>query len=266
MSTIRNSPVVEVGDLFTVITRRWKLVLGTVLVCGAAGAGLGSALPPTYSASAALTVAPLTISPFAASQQQVNMATEREVMASREVASIAAEALRGSTAEDLMGDTSVAAPSGSQVLKVTVRDVDPEKTAARANALAEAYLTFRTQGAEDVAKGQISVLENKVDELTAEDPVSPGDLAALSSLQEQLSSLRLVGEVPGRVISRATVPAEPASPGTPVVVAGTIAFGFLAGSGLALRRERRRRFAVVGRTAPGEREAALQAAEKGIFT
>jgi uncharacterized protein involved in exopolysaccharide biosynthesis len=241
MITKEQDPVVEIGDFITIIARRWKLVLGTSLVCGALGAGLGAAVPATYSASAALTVAPLTTSPFSSSQQQVNMATEREVMASREVASIAAESVGDSAAEDLMGDTSVAAPSGSQVLKVTVRDADAKKTAARANALAEAYLSFRTQGAEDVAKGQIAVLEQKIEELTSEATISAGDMAALSSLQEQLTSLRLVGEVPGRVISRATVPGEPASPGTPVIVTGTLAFGLLAGCGLALGRERNRR-------------------------
>lgn len=241
MSTNNQDPVVEIGDFITIIARRWKLVMGAGLVCGVIGAGLGAAVPPTYSASAALTVAPLTTSPFASSQQQVNMATEREVMASREVASIAAETVGDSTAEDLMSDTSVAAPSGSQVLKVTVRDADADKTAARANALAEAYLSFRTQGAEDVAKGQIAVLERKIEELTSAASISAGDMAALSSLQEQLTSLRLVGEVPGRVISRATVPREPASPGTPIIGAGTLAFGLLAGCGLALGRERNRR-------------------------
>ena len=249
MSTNNQVPVVEIGDFISIIARRWKLVMGAGLVCGALGAGLGATVPATYSASAALTVAPLTTSPFSSSQQQVNMATEREVMASREVASIAAETVGDSTAQDLMGDTSVAAPSGSQVLKVTVRDTDAEKTAARANALAEAYLSFRTQGAEDVAKGQIAVLERKIEELTSANSVTAGDMAALSALQEQLTSLRLVGDVPGRVISRATVPSEPASPSIPVVGAGTLAVGLLAGCGLALGRERNRRLRY-GRTMP----------------
>ncbi|MCC3269646.1 Wzz/FepE/Etk N-terminal domain-containing protein [Arthrobacter gengyunqii] len=241
MNSNKQLPVVEMGDFFSIVFRRWKTVLGAAAVCGAVGAGLGAAAPETYSASAALTVAPLTTSPFAASQQQVNMATEREVMASREVAAIAADTVGNASPEDLMAETSVAAPSGSQVLKVTVKGVDAENTAANANALAEAYLLFRTQGAEDVAHSQIAELERKISDLTAKRTTAPADEAALSSLQDQLVSLRLVGEVPGRVISRATVPVDPASPGLPVVVAGTVAFGLLAGCGLALGRERSHR-------------------------
>ena len=119
--------------------------------------------------------------------------------------------------------------------------------AVKANALAEAYLQFRTQGAEDVAEGQIAELERKVSELVTKESLTAPEESLLASMRDELASLRLVGNVPGRVISRAITPTEPSSPGVSVVLAGTVALGLLAGCGLALGRERSRRLAPLER-------------------
>ncbi|MCQ1951060.1 Wzz/FepE/Etk N-terminal domain-containing protein [Arthrobacter sp. zg-Y859] len=241
--------VIELRVIVGVIMRRWLLIVTMALLFGAAGLVLGAAVPVTYSAGASLTVAPLTTSPFASSApQQVNMATEREVMASREVAQTAAESLDDVTVDELMEQTSVAAPTGSQVLKVSVRDADARTAADRANALAQAYLDFRRAGAGEIAAGQIELLNQQVAELTSADSLSEAERDELSALHEQLTELSLVGEIPGRVISSAAVPTAPASPGVMVYTTAGVALGLLVGCTLALAGARSSR-----RSTSGER-------------
>lgn len=242
METKRVAPKMEFSDLWMISMRHWKLVFASVLIFGILGAVFGLAIPARYSASASLTVSPLTTSPFAATApQQVNIATEREVMGSREVAEAAAKTLEGVDVEELMSMVSVAAPSGSQVLKVSVRDSNPERAAALANAMSQAYLSFRSEGAKQIAAGQISILNQQVADLTSRDSLTPAEREELSSLHEQLTALGLVGQVPGRVISPATVPGNPASPGVLVFLSAGLTMGFLLGCGFVLTREGLRR-------------------------
>lgn len=239
MSQEKRMPVTDIGDVIKILVERWKLIIAIAILFAVAGAILGIASPTKYSASAALTVAPLTMSPFSASAPQtVNMATEREVMVSREVAGIASEALGDTTPGALIREMSVSAPAGSQVLKVISEHHDAEKAATRANALADAYLAFRATGAEEIAQGQIGLLNQQMADLTARKTMSDGDMEVLASLQEQVTALQLVGENPGRVISRATVPTDPVSPGISVFLTASLALGLLVGFGIALSGNR----------------------------
>lgn len=255
-----NVPVIELGVIVGVIVRRWLLIATMVLLFGAAGFILGGVAPVTYSASASLTVAPLTTSPFASSAPlQVNMATEREVMASREVAEAAAANLEDVTVDELMEQTSVAAPTGSQVLKVSVRDESAQTAADHSNALAQAYLDFRSAGAGEIAEGQINLLNQQIEELTSADSMSDAERDELSALHEQLTALSLVGEIPGRVISAAAVPSAPASPGIAVYTAAGAVFGLLVGCALALAGgSRSRRHAPEGKRHSGSLSTDVQ--------
>ena len=242
MESVRVVSGMELSDLWMVIMRRWKLVFVTIIICGILGAVAGTMAPVRYSATASLTVAPLTTSPFAASApQQVNIVTEREVMGSREVAEGAVEMLNDIDIEELMANTSVAAPTGSQVLKVTVRDTSPDKAAAQANALSEAYLSFRSEGADRIAAGQIDLLNQQVAELTSRDTLTPAEREELSSLHEQLTALGLVGQVPGRVISPASPSKDAVSAAVAVYVVAGVMAGVLLGCGIVLGREGIRR-------------------------
>ncbi|MCC9205417.1 Wzz/FepE/Etk N-terminal domain-containing protein [Arthrobacter sp. zg-Y769] len=263
-----NGPVIELGLLVGVIVRRWLLVAVMVLLFGSVGLVLGGVAPVTYSASASLTVAPLTTSPFASSAPlQVNMATEREVMASREVAEAAAANLEDVTVDELMEQTSVAAPTGSQVLKVSVRDESAQAAADHANALAQAYLNFRSAGAGEIAEGQINLLNQQVEELTSSDSMSDAERQELSSLHEQLTALSLVGEIPGRMISAAAVPSAPASPGIGVYMTAGAVLGLLAGCALALARDRgSRRHAPEGKRHSGSLSPEVQDKDKADGT
>ncbi|CEA07510.1 Chain length determinant protein [Arthrobacter saudimassiliensis] len=217
------------------LRRRWVLVLSLFIVCAGSGVITGLMLPPEYSAGAALTVTPLPNAPFHASgPQQLNMATEREVMLSRGVAELAAARLGEVTASELMDAMSVAAPTGSHVLKVTVKDGNPEAAAAKANALAEAYLTFRSIGAEEMVQSELEVQRRKEAELAT----GAEDASAMLAVQDQIRLLEMAGRTPGRIISSATVPAETSESYAVVYGAAGAGLGFLLGCGIALSGRR----------------------------
>ncbi|MHA7180682.1 YveK family protein [Arthrobacter sp. MDB2-24] len=238
---IERGQTVRLSEVFDRIVKRWRLILAITLVGAVLGAAYSLVQRDQYTASATLTVSPITTNPFNAGavNQQINITTERAILNSREVARIAADKLdRDVSPTQLLAGSEVAAPSGSQVLEVTVTADSPDDAAAFANALADAYLEFRAQGAAEVALGFIDDLDRRIAALTQSDKLNAADRAELSALQDQRSSLSLVGANPGRIIGEAAVPETPSSPGIAVwVIIGT-AVGLLVGTTCAFLRDR----------------------------
>jgi capsular polysaccharide biosynthesis protein len=232
---------VQLSEVISRTAQRWRLILAVALVGALLGAVYSFVQQDRYTATAALTVSPITTNPFnsAAVNQQINITTERAILNSPEVARMAADSLdRGVSPDELLAGSEVAAPSGSQVLEVTVTAGSPSDAADYANALAAAYLQFRAEGAADVALGFIDALDQRILALEGAATLDDADRAELSSLREQKSSLSLVAENPGRIIGEATAPSSPSSPGLLVWTAIGLALGLLLGSVLAFLKDR----------------------------
>lgn len=232
---------VRLSEVFRRITRHWRLIVAITALCALAGAGYSLLQEKQYTASATLTVSPITTNPFNAGavNQQINITTEREILSSREVARIAAETLdTGVSPAQLLAGSEVSAPSGSQVLEVTVTADRPEDAADFANALAEAYLEFRAEGAADVALGFIDELDRRIATLEQAETLDPAARAELSSLRDQRASLSLVAENPGRIIGEAAAPSSPSSPGLASWILIGTAVGLLLGAVAAFIRDR----------------------------
>lgn len=226
-------PTQSLGSLAAVIGRRWRLVALVTLGCLVAASLVGAMVPPKYEASTSLVVSPSTADPLGAAVGDVNIRTEREVLGSREVARRAAERLGVELGpESYLLTAEVAAPSGSQVLVVSVSAPTPQEAADAANALATAYLEFRSEGAVEVAERYIASIDERLAGLSEQD----GPLAV--SLIEQRSRLSLIGSDPGRIIGPAAVPESPASPGEAMFLATGLVGGLLLGGFLALVRDR----------------------------
>jgi uncharacterized protein involved in exopolysaccharide biosynthesis len=126
------------------------------------------------------------------------------------------------------------------VLQVTVTAPDPAAAAARANAVADAYLTFRAQSALASAQPGIAALDARIA------ATNPKDVATLADLNAQRTALLDVGEGTGRVIGRASSPSSPSSLGLASYLVGGLVGGLLLGALAALLRDlfdRRVRFA-----------------------
>ncbi|PYI37322.1 hypothetical protein CVS30_16030 [Arthrobacter psychrolactophilus] len=234
-------PTVKLSDLAKIIAHRWLVIVVTLACCVSIAAFLGMAAPKTYTATASLTVSPITTNPFssAAVNQQINITTERAILASGEVAALAAKDLGEKvTPGTLQSNSETAAPSGSQVLQVSVTLPDGQKAADQANALAKAYLQFRSEGAAEVAAGYIEQLDARIKTLTDQSVLSDGQLQQLQDLMQQRTSLILASATPGRIIGYATSSSGQSSMSILVFLAAGTMGGLLLGMGLALLRER----------------------------
>lgn len=232
---------VKLLDFLRMLAHRWRVVLATAMVCVVSGMALGMSAPKTYTATASLTVSPITTNPFssAAVNQQINITTERAILSSGEVAAIAAKELGEKVSPgSLQSNAETAAPSGSQILEVSVTLPDPQKAADQANALAKAYLQFRSQGAAEVAAGYIKQLNASIDGLNAKSKLTDSQVQQLQDLIQQRTSLTLASASPGRIIGYASAPDGPSSMGVMVFLTAGAVGGLLLGLTLALLRER----------------------------
>lgn len=247
-------PTLRLSDLAKMTVRRWPVIVVTAACCIAVGLLFGLTAAKTYTATASLTVSPITTNPFssAAVNQQINITTERAILSSGEVAALAAKDLGEKVSPGtLQSNAETAAPSGSQILEVSVTLPDAQKAADQANALAKAYLQFRSEGAAEVAAGYIKQLDARIKTLSDLPAPSDSQVQQLQDLLQQRTSLVLASASPGRIIGFATVPSQQSSMGVLVFMAAGSMGGLLLGISLALLRER---------TDPRVRTAARQSA------
>jgi capsular polysaccharide biosynthesis protein len=235
---------VRFRELWHRVARRRRIAATVGLLCLVVALAAGLLTPREYTATATLTVSPMTLDPFAATSanQQINIQTEREVIASSEVAAIAADQLGDDVSpQTLLRSSSIGAPSQSQVLQVSVTARSPQDAAERANAMAAAYLEFRSQGAKEIAQERITALDERIKQIEA----ANADSGQLDELREERSSLELVGSNPGRIIGVASPPSSPSSVGLPSFLAAGAAAGLLLAVAAALvvdLRDRKIRF------------------------
>ncbi|WP_166355381.1 hypothetical protein [Phytoactinopolyspora limicola] len=235
----------DVGDS---IRRRWRVVTAAVVLAVLAAGGLGMMWPERYTATAVVSVSPITPDPFGTgtSSAGINMTTEQQVVRSTEIARAAAERMElvRFDPRTLVGNVSVTSPSDSQILQIAYTASTPTQAARGANAFAEAYLESRVTSADQLAERIIDALETRINELVEQ--VEDADDALVDAaaqqqiveLRQQQSSLVTVTLNPGRIIEAARAPGSPSSPGLPVAIAGGLVGGLLVGIALALLRDR----------------------------
>ncbi|MGN6744204.1 MAG: Wzz/FepE/Etk N-terminal domain-containing protein [Amnibacterium sp.] len=229
------------GRLAARVRRRWRVVLAVLVLTTAASGAAGLLAHKQYSATASVTVSPIRLGSTYSGNQDLNISTEKAVIGSRQVAEIAAASLKNGVAPDaLVAATSVAAPSQSTVLQVTVTSASPRAAADEANAIAAAYLTVRAQTALDAAQASIDALNQQIA------ATNPKSTSTLANLRAQLTTLQHVGIGTAHVIGRASVPTQPSSLGLPPYLVGGAFGGLILGVVLARGRDltdRRIRFA-----------------------
>jgi capsular polysaccharide biosynthesis protein len=264
-------------------TDRWRLVLTLVvaLLCVALGGFGGYAFHKKaaveYRASSTVLVLPTAVgldssASGSKSQSDVEIATESELLRSSLVADAASKLIKGSvSAKELLKNSTVTAPTNSQVLIVAVVAGTPEKARDGAQALAQAYLNRRNA----VAQTQ---LDATIKDLTAQqadfnkrlakvatdqekaDPTDKGQVALLASqrilvtdqiadVNSRLVSLNINKVHGGDIVTSAELPVHPASPNVALTVGAGLLLGTLAAGGLliGLNQLRAKR-----RTAPGQ--------------
>ena len=237
------------GALALVWRRKWSIIAVTLALVGVA-LFVSSQQTPVYASGSRVLVIPVTDVdniPI----QDLNLATEVELIQSVAVAEIVAEQI-GTDAppESLLGSLSVGQPTDTEIIEIGYSNPDPAVAQRLADAFAEAYLQFRTETAEETIVAAAENIEGQISELVTElngvnrqlEGLSETDpnrsvlevRANLLSAQITPLQLRLVSlpddVTPGRVIQPAPFPTAPVRPNH--VING--AFGFVAGLALGV--------------------------------
>lgn len=240
MDTTSTPSAVQLGDVASHIWARWRTVAVSILVGLLLGAAASSALPASYTATALVQVSPITSTPFSSTpvNQQINIETERNVMASPDVAALVVAELGEDTSPNaLLEDVMVSTPQDSLVLRASYTSISPERAALVANAFSQGYLELRSTRANEISEVLQAGIEDQIVAL------SEGDFGETTSevVQQQILELRqeqarlaAVGVDPGSVIGRAVPPTSPSSLSPVIFIAAGGGLGLLMGLLLAL--------------------------------
>ncbi len=256
----------DLRDYWSIVRRRWRLVVAAVAVGALAGAGYAVAKGPSYTATAQVVVQPLTQGPISQATQAVapvNMSTEQAIAQSAPVIQQAAHTLGVPAAklQTAVGTRlSVTVPAStlttSNVLQINWQASSPRAAQRGANAFANAYLGYRhgelageIAGLEATLNGQDAALRTQIGNLSAQLSktsaasthriltVRLNDLTTQESTYEsQLGALATYNATGGTVIP-AALPENPSGVGRSVIIAIGLVLGLLIGLVLAFVRD-----------------------------
>lgn len=254
----------ELRDFLDLVRRRKVSIAFIVLVILGVTLYYTSRQIPLYQSTAEVVVTPIGPSTYQSFYYYglINLETESGIARSFPVAEIASEASDANDSpRELLAGLSVAARPDSELLLFSYTDSDPQVAQERAQAFAEAYLTYRraraAEQAEDQAKDaklQLIDVEKKLKGLQTrlrktKDPVQQQSLlsqqASLSArqgiLQQQIQTIsgqNTLSGAGGEVVSPADEPRAPVSPRPVRNAVLAIVVGLAIGLGLAMLRHR----------------------------
>jgi len=238
-------PGITVSAISRAARRRWSFVVAATLLGLALGLLITGITSRSYTALSTLTINPITSTLFATGPlaQQVNTATEAEVMSSGEVRTLAAAKLAdGTTAADLKNLISVSIPGNSLALSVQGQGATAEQSAKVADAMADSYLAYRRAQAEQQVKSFLDRVDARIKALEkqlANKSDDTGISAEIASLRRDQSVALTLVINPGTVIQRATAPSGPSWPRLLTLGAAGAALGFLIGLAITMTLYRR---------------------------
>lgn len=242
--------------------RRWTILLMTILVLGAA-IGFSAMQTPMYTAQARVLVEIPLLETGA--PQLVNLETERQLVDSQTVATLAQEGLGiDNDIESLLAGLTVTAPPEAEVLEISYTATDPAFARDAANAFADAYISFKRDRQTESLTEEQETLEERIDsaesqlaQITEEADQAEADgndallttlennrtslIARIGVLQQQLDDLQSSRPnriASGEVIETADLPASPSSPNYITNSLLGLFLGLALGVGLAFLRER----------------------------
>jgi len=167
-----------------VLKRQWRVVLAATMLGAIVAAGVLLFAPRTVTATTTVTLNAITTEPFSAQRATSGLlddATETAIARSHVVAARASEALNGSmTASEIRAASTVSTASGAAVVTVDFEADSLASAIEGADAVANAYLTFRSEQADQ----RIDVMvTNLTERITALNETLNGVNTALASAE-----------------------------------------------------------------------------------
>jgi capsular polysaccharide biosynthesis protein/MinD-like ATPase involved in chromosome partitioning or flagellar assembly len=246
------------GDLIAALRHRWWVVVILALL-GLTGAAVAvRAIPPTYEATTTVLVTPTgeeQATSTSGREKLVNLDTESQILTSVAVSERVRAALRSPrSATDLASDITVEVPPNTTVLAITATAPTAADAQRESRAFARGYLDQRSETAKAAIAAQMKILQARIAEVTKRLQAVTGQSVTLpqnspdrayaeaqqrilidqtTSLSDDLSKLQAITVTPGRVLSDAALPDEPAQPATYYLAAGLL-LGLVLGFAVAL--------------------------------
>jgi hypothetical protein len=246
---------IGISSLIRILRKRVQwIVLGIVLGLVGAGAYIFF-VPTTYTGTAEVNITAVSAQPLTegkAASSLVDLSTERQLAASSNTATLAAEYLGAgwSTGQLMQGVTVSGDPDGT-VLRISYSDTNEERAIQGADNLARAYLEVRTSLAKERISNVVSSIDKQIAdnerELEGLNQAGVYDSASsvraetlrsdIQSLQERRSTWNDVSVQAGQVITPASANPVRTEPIWWRVVALGFAGGFFLGLILVLIRQ-----------------------------
>ncbi|WP_314424376.1 Wzz/FepE/Etk N-terminal domain-containing protein [uncultured Microbacterium sp.] len=164
-----NSATLGFEHYVFVLRRQWRLLVVTTVLGALAAVGYLLIAPQTVTATTTINLNVITTEPFSAQRAASGLlddATETAIARSHVVASRAADLLEGdASASEIRSASTVATSSGAAVVTV---DYDAPTAAAAvrgADAVASAYLSFRSEQAQERITVMVTSLNERIDAL-----------------------------------------------------------------------------------------------------
>ncbi|MGH2739803.1 MAG: polysaccharide biosynthesis tyrosine autokinase [Actinomycetota bacterium] len=241
-------------QLLTLRRRKWIVLAVTALVTISA-VGFSLLQDAVYTSTAKVLVNAISTDPSAFGSDDPNLETERELASSRSVAELASTKIGAAEdAASLVENLSVDVVTGTEVLEISYDAAAPGEAQDRAQAFADAYLSFRLEqavdeflAASDAIQGRIEKLQEELVELEEQGGGGGGAIGSEESdIFAQIAVLRAeLGELTppeglrvGRVVEPADLPESPSSPILPLNAGVGGMLGLILGGAVALLRER----------------------------
>jgi len=264
------SPSAGVNDLpnyGAMLSRRKWLILTCVLLGLALAAGFTALESKTYTATTSVLVRPVgpavvasNPTSSAAAKTGINLDTEAQLVKSEGVTAAAGKLLKSDvTARQLAKNITVTVPPNTTVLDISYDAGTARGAANGAQAVATAYLRYRSADEANSIKLQRTIIQQQVNQLQVQLQAATAKVAALPSnspdralaqanqsalvsqiatQQTQVAALAAPVTDVGNVVNAAIVPSRPSSPVLLLNLAGGLMLGLLVGLALALFRER----------------------------
>lgn len=244
--------------------RHWQLVLALLMVGLAAGALMAVRPDRVYSSMAKVLIEPLSGNPFSPDSLErrgdplEDVGTEAVIVVTPTVAEIAQELLPHLDPDKVNEFVNSVATPNTQIVEITFTGADPAATKEGADAMAVAFLEYRSEQWRREKDNRLRSIEQQQAGLTAAVNAATARLDAkgttaneratlarviashrsrLAALSTEATAIRSAEPNPGRVIQNASTPTSPEGLAAPLWLALGGLTGLLIGIALAVGRE-----------------------------
>lgn len=261
----RDEASIDLRSYLKLLSRRRWIIVAALLTVVAATALVTWRLTPIYEGVAQVEVQPPSSSSSEASRTLEalvdptrGLQTQVKLVESDAVLRLAAQGLRLPSTNDLRDGLSVELLPDTQIIEIRVLHERPDEAQGWANAMAEAYLTFRRDRVLQNSLEARESLNLQIDELqktlvdfdvrSQQDPASAARLRAerdraivqlnvLETERNDLPNEKDVSRGGGTIITTAQLPESPVRPQKALNLAMAVVVGMIVGLGLALVAE-----------------------------